>query len=368
MNINIISSINDIKDDYYYYKEKINIHIIENNIYNNQFNEEKDDIDIEKNNTEIKKEKKSKKDISKSAEKSKKSKNKSKEKDENKKIDNSKDEKNQQKYIVNKKNLLDKRFIEIYNKTDIRYYEFYINDSKPIISTNIIKNHMSYSIVKYTSFNILFRPFTKPTIETLNIFIFFENMVEYYFKNKIINQHFRDYKDFKFINNIHKNPEYSLALKVKINDTKIDIPIFNTSNNIIDFTDVKKDDSLKYLIELDSIYLDCSKKIYGINWKILQVLKEDDLFKQKCFLLNNTNKNINNNLNSYNNNYNNYNNLNNYNTSIINQNNIPNIIPPPIPPNKQKIPNPPLFFPISSIRIDDLQKMKHKITGKKLET
>ena len=193
---------------------------------------------------------------------------------------------------------------------------------------------MSYSIVKYTSFNILFRPFTKPTIETLNIFIFFENMVEYYFKNKIINQHFRDYKDFKFINNIHKNPEYSLALKVKINDTKIDIPIFNTSNNIIDFTDVKKDDSLKYLIELDSIYLDCSKKIYGINWKILQVLKEDDLFKQKCFLLNNTNKNINNNLNSYNNNYNNYNNLNNYNTSIINQNNIPNIIPPPIPPTK----------------------------------
>lgn len=366
MNINIISSINDIKDDYYYYKEKINIHIIENNIYNNQFNEEKDDIDIEKNNTEennigIKKEKKSKKDISKSTEKSKKSKNKSKEKDENKKIDNLKDEKNQQKYIVNKKNLLDKRFIEIYNKTDIRYYEFYINDSKPIISTNIIKNHMSYSIVKYTSFNILFRPFTKPTIETLNIFIFFENMVEYYFKNKIINQHFRDYKDFKFINNIHKNPEYSLALKVKINDTKIDIPIFNTSNNIIDFTDVKKDDSLKYLIELDSIYLDCSKKIYGINWKILQVLKEDDLFKQKCFLLNNTNKNINNNLNSYNN-------LNNYNTSIINQNNIPNIIPPPIPPNKQKIPNPPLFFPISSIRIDDLQKMKHKITGKKLET
>ena len=61
MNINIISSINDIKDDYYYYKEKINIHIIENNIYNNQFNEEKDDIDIEKNNTEIKKEKKVKK-------------------------------------------------------------------------------------------------------------------------------------------------------------------------------------------------------------------------------------------------------------------------------------------------------------------
>jgi len=332
MNINIISSINDIKDDYYYYKEKIDIQYVENNIYNNQFNDEINDINKKTDKkTDKKKDKKKNKD---------------------KDIDKDIDIKKNTNYKVNKKNLQDKKFIELHNKSDIKYYEFYINDSKPIISTNIIKNHISYSIVKYTSFNILFRPFIKPTIETLNIFIFFENIVEHYFRNKIISNFFRDYKDFKFINNIHKNPEYSLSIKVKINETKLDIPIFNTSNNIIDYDNIKKDDSLKYLIELDSIYLDCSKKIYGINWKILQVLKEDDIYRQKCLLLSN------------------HTNINHANTNHMNTNHTnTNHTNTKIKPNKMKIPNPPpLFLPISSVNIEDLQKMKNKITGKKLET
>ena len=355
MNINIISSINDIKDDYYYYKEKIDIQYVENNIYNNQFNDEISDIN--KNNDKKNDKKKDKK----------KDKDKEKDKNKEKEKDKDNDKKKNTNYKVNKKNLQDKKFIEINNKSDIKYYEFYINDSKPTISTNIIKNHISYSIVKYSSFNILFRPFIKPTIETLNIFIFFENIVEHYFRNKIISMFFRDYKDFKFINNIHKNPEYSISIKVKINETKLDIPIFNTSNNIIDYDNIKKDDSLKYLIELDNIYLDCSKKIYGINWKILQVLKEDDIYRQKCFLLsNNTNNNYTNN-NYTNNNHTNSNHTNNNhpNTNYQNTNHTNN----KIKPNKMKVPNPPpLFLPISSINIEDLQKMKNKITGKKLET
>jgi hypothetical protein len=262
-----------------------------------------------------------------------------------KELKEKKDEIDKKEYDKDK--LLKKKFLKsVQIIPEIENYDFYLENKKIIIQINNIKNHIDFLNIKYPSYNINFKNLSTKKIENILLIKYLEDYIKYFIHKKIIGIK----KKYTFKECLSFNNEFSFNVSLLMdNRTKIiTTPFYNENNERIEPNSIKKNNSLNLLIELNKIWVNKDKKTFGINWVVVQGLKNDDLFTKNCFLNPNGNTTI------KNNNYPNFN--------YSNKNNFNNIPPPPPPINKEA----PIPLKLN-INLNELKQMKNKITGSELD-
>jgi hypothetical protein len=258
-----------------------------------------------------------------------------------------------------KEKLNKKLFTKCINiSTDIDNYNFYLNNKRVLIQIDNIKNHIDFTNIKYSTFSLNFRNLSDKKIGTILLIKFLEDYIKYYFQKKVLTK-----KKYTFKECLVQHTEYIFNTSLSLdNRTKsILTPFFDDNNERLEPNRIKKNDNLNYLIELDKIWVNRDKKTFGINWIVVQGFKNEDIFIKKCFLNPNGDTEVN---KGRRNSYTRDNNLNIMNTTgnhnnTNNNNNNKSKIPPP-PPIKES----PLKL---NINLNELQKVKNKITGSEID-
>lgn len=235
------------------------------------------------------------------------------------------------------------------SNANVSLYDFTLDYNKIYVKLADVKNNIGFGNIKFSSHNININGLNRKKLEIIKILKYFEDYVKLVFKKKILKD-----DTYIFKESLSYNNEYALNCYMGFNSKsgEITTPIFDENNSITEYSNIKKGDNLNYLIELDNIWIDHNKEIFGINWNIVQIYKNKNVFLNQC-LLNSTAINT---------------------KPLLSQNATKKStnLPPPPPlllqntnqkdnQNTKNI----LTFPVN---LSELQNIKNKITGIKIDT
>ena len=218
--------------------------------------------------------------------------------------------------------------------SDIDNYDIYLNNKKIILQIDNIKNHIDFTNIKYPNIYLNFGNLSVQKIESITLIKYLEDFVKFYMNKKFLSN------KFNYKNCLINQNEYIFSVSILLDKISKNIvtPIFDNNNTITNPDNIKKNDSMNYLIELNKIWVDNNKKTFGINWNIVQGYKNINIYSNECML--NPNKNPK------------------KSTVVVSQ---PPPPPPPPPSSNNK------EYPSLKIDINELQKLKEKISGCKID-
>jgi hypothetical protein len=257
-----------------------------------------------------------------------------------------KDKETVEEITYNKNNVSFKKFVQLLSSNiEIENYEFYFNDKKVILDIRNLKNHIDFTNIKYHNFNLYFRNLSHSKMEMICLIKYFEDFIKHFFLKKVLKG-----KKYIFRESLIFQTEYIFNTLFTLDNKTKDIttPFYDETNNMINPCSIKKNDTINYLIELDKIWVNRKKKVFGINWIILQGLKNDDIYRNKCFInphgiteVNKRNTNINSNADK-----------------------VVKFIPKPPPINNIGEQKPTVKL---NINLNELKKIKNKLTGTEID-